>query len=147
MQAHKFCLWIFTDSSLLSLMLCVCTAWDSTNQTISGQWVTGHNFYCFVLPLLIHIGASKQKKTPPIQPQVHPQASAAPNGHKEQIHNHPVCTQIISPALVVWIFKTTFSISLFSSVPLCFSRSSLSFVVKHGIHSYIKGKLKASQPT
>lgn len=41
---------------------------------------------------------------------------------------------------MVWIFKTTFSISLLSSVPLCFSRSNLSFVVKHWIHSYIKGK-------
>lgn len=82
-----------------------------------------------------------------MQTQVYPQASTAPNGHKQQVHNHLICIQIISPALLMWMFKTTFSFPLLSSLPLCFSSSSLSFVLKHWIHSYIKGKSKASELT
>lgn len=48
---------------------------------------------------------------------------------------------------LMWILKAAFSFSLLSPLPLCSSSSSLSFDLKHWIHSYIKGKSKASEPT
>lgn len=47
----------------------------------------------------------------------------------------------------MWILKAAFSFSLLSPLPLCPSSSSLSFGLKHWIHSYIKGKSKESEPT
>lgn len=48
---------LLTDSSLLLFMHCLHNCMlqiTNANQTISGQRVRGHNFYCFMLPLLLY---------------------------------------------------------------------------------------------
>lgn len=94
----------------------------------------------YVATAHIHVAASEPTSSTT-------QASTAPESHKQQVHNHPVCTQIISSVLLMWVFKIMFSFSLLSSLPLCFSSSKgwVLFWSTGFIHTS-KGNLRRQSP-